>query len=86
MTPRALHASRQPMAINLKEDQMTQSDKTRRAPRGWAWYLSRAQAIAEYSLIDVSEQAREGGISCPVALTSLTWDDCVRAGPARTYR
>ena len=66
------------MARNLKEDQMTQSDKTRRAPRGWAWYISRAQAIAEYDLIDVSEQAREAGIGCPVAVTSLSWHDCVR--------
>ena len=28
-----------------KERELT--DKIRRAPRGWAWYISRAQAIAE---------------------------------------
>jgi hypothetical protein len=59
-----------------KERELTA--KTRRAPRGWAWYISRDKAIAECDLIDVAEEAREAGISCPVALTSLTWHDCVR--------
>src|SRR5512143_3736288 len=77
MTPRALHASRQPMARNLKENQMTQSDKTRRAPRGWAWYITRAQAIAEHNLYDVTEQARAVGITCPVALTPAACGECV---------
>src|SRR5512142_626601 len=49
----------------------------RRPPRGWAWYISRAQAIAERDLIDVSEQAREAGIGCPVAVTSVTWGECM---------
>ena len=53
-------------------------DKIRngRAPRGWAWYISRAQASAEGSLMDVSTTAREVGISCPVALTPGAWMDC----------
>ena len=55
----------------------------RPAPRGWAWYISRAQAIAKRDLIDVSEQAREAGISCPVAVTSVTWSECMEVrGPS----
>ena len=65
------------MARNLKENQMTQSDKTRRAPRGWAWYITRAQAIAEHNLYDVTEQARAVGITCPVALTPAACGECV---------
>ena len=42
-------------------------------PRGWAWYISRAKAIAVGDLKDVTEQAREAGIGCPVAVTSVTW-------------
>src|SRR5512132_938242 len=57
---------------------MTQAKDMQAAPPGWAWYISRAQAIAESDLIDVSGRAREAGIGCPVAVTSLTWHDCVR--------
>ena len=52
-------------------------DKIRSAPRGWAWYISRAKAIAEGDLIDVTEQAREAGIGCPVAVTPVAWYECV---------
>ena len=38
---------------------------------------SRAQAIADGVLIDVSSVAREAGIVWPVALTSAAWGDCV---------
>jgi hypothetical protein len=51
--------------------------KIRSAPRGWAWYISRAQAIAVGDLKDVTEHAREAGIGCPVAVTSVTWYECV---------
>lgn len=56
---------------------MTQSDKTRRAPRGWAWYISRARAMADGAIKDVTDEAREAGIGCPVALTSTARSDCV---------
>src|SRR5512135_636342 len=48
-----------------------------RAPRGWAWYRSRAKAIADGTIKDVSEQGRESGITCPVAVTPATWCECV---------
>src|SRR5512135_3358791 len=48
-----------------------------RAPRGWAWYRSRAKAIADGTIKDVSEQGREAGITCPVAVTPATWCECV---------
>lgn len=38
---------------------------------------SRAQAIADGVLVDVSEQAREAGFRYPVALTAAAWADCV---------
>jgi hypothetical protein len=38
---------------------------------------SRAQAIEDGVLIDVSETAREAGFSAPVAVTSHVWADCV---------
>ncbi len=38
---------------------------------------TRAQAIADGALIDVSTTAREAGIVWPVALTSSCWADCI---------
>ena len=38
---------------------------------------TRAQAIEDGQLIDVSTTAREAGIVWPVALTSAAWADCV---------
>lgn len=38
---------------------------------------SRAQAIEDGFLIDVSETAREAGWKWPVALTVAAWGDCV---------
>ena len=38
---------------------------------------TRAQAIDDGVLIDVSETAREAGIVWPVALTAAVWMDCV---------
>lgn len=38
---------------------------------------SRAQAIADGVLVDVSAMAREAGFSVPVAMTSAAWADCV---------
>lgn len=45
---------------------------------GEAIYVySRAQAIADGVLVDVTETAKEAGFSCPVALTASVWSDCV---------
>lgn len=38
---------------------------------------SRAQAIADGALYDVSETAREAGTRWPVAITQRAWWDCV---------
>lgn len=38
---------------------------------------TRAQAIEDGVLVDVSEPAREAGFIYPVALTSTVWADCV---------
>jgi hypothetical protein len=50
---------------------------------------TRADAIADGMLVDVSAVAREAGIRFPVALTRAIWERCVRAPtalPARTRR
>ena len=38
---------------------------------------TRAQAIADGSLVDVSDAAREAGLRLPTALTKAVWNDCV---------
>ncbi|WP_041373137.1 DUF6573 family protein [Methylobacterium radiotolerans] len=38
---------------------------------------SRAQAIEDGDLVDVTETAREAGFRFPVALTAAVWADCV---------
>jgi hypothetical protein len=43
---------------------------------------SRAEAIADGLLIDVSATAREAGIRYPVALTQAVWERCVAVPPA----
>jgi hypothetical protein len=42
---------------------------------------SRAEAIADGVLIDVSAVAREAGIRYPVALTRAAWEKCVAVPP-----
>ena len=58
---------------------MMNSSKTQlsRAPRGWAWYISRAEAIAYGNLKDVTAYARHAGISWPVAVTAHVWADAL---------
>jgi hypothetical protein len=38
---------------------------------------TRAQALDDGALVDVSELARDAGFRVPVALTSAVWADCV---------
>ena len=38
---------------------------------------TRAQALEDGYLVDVSETAREAGFQVPVALTRAAWEDCV---------
>jgi hypothetical protein len=47
---------------------------------------TRAQAIEDGQLIDVSTTAREAGIVWPVALTSAAWADCVEWNDATEAR
>jgi hypothetical protein len=42
---------------------------------------SRADALRDGVLIDVSETAKEAGFSYPVALTAATWERCVTVPP-----
>jgi hypothetical protein len=42
---------------------------------------TRADAIADGTLVDVSAVAREAGIRYPVALTAATWGRCVAVPP-----
>jgi hypothetical protein len=42
---------------------------------------TRAQAIADGVLIDVSATAKEGGFKYPVALTAAAWAQCVAVPP-----
>lgn len=39
---------------------------------------TRAQAIADGMLVDVSATAHEAGFRCPVAITRAAWIDCVQ--------
>lgn len=55
---------------------MTQSDGS--TPFGAVVYrYTRAQAIEDGVLIDVSATAREAGFRWPVAVTAAVWADCV---------
>lgn len=47
---------------------------------------SRADALADGYLVDVSETAREAGFRYPVALTRAAWDDCVSWSDADSDR
>ena len=47
---------------------------------------SRAQAIADGILVDVSETAREAGFVFPVAMTRAAWSDCVEWSEADSLR
>ena len=47
---------------------------------------SRAQAIDDGVLIDVSDMARQAGFMVPVALTTAAWSDCVSWADADSRR
>lgn len=44
---------------------------------GVIYSYTRAQAIADGVLVDVTEIAKEAGFTWPVAVTSAVWEDCV---------
>ena len=47
---------------------------------------TRADAIADGVLVDVTPMAREAGFTIPVALTCAVWEDCVEWSDADTER
>lgn len=47
---------------------------------------TRADAIADGTLVDVSQMAREAGFRLPVAMTSAAWADCVEWSEADSQR
>lgn len=47
---------------------------------------SRAEALEDGILVDVSETARDAGFVIPVALTIGAWEDCVAWGEADSHR
>lgn len=47
---------------------------------------SRAQAVVDGVLVDVTETAKEAGFSCPVALSAAAWADCVAWSDEDTKR
>ena len=69
-------------------------DSTNQNP--WSdWQLisvyTRAQALADGSLVDASELARSAGFRLPVAVTAAAWADCIewdqsRDGPGQDER
>jgi hypothetical protein len=50
-------------------------------PKDLIHSYSRAEAIADGVLVDVSAVAREAGIKYPTALTRAVWDRCVAVPP-----
>jgi len=47
---------------------------------------TRAQAIDDGVLVDISSTAREAGFTCPVAITRAAWADCVEWTEADSKR
>jgi len=47
---------------------------------------TRAEALADGALIDVTETAKEAGFSVPVAVTSAVWADCIKWTDADSER
>lgn len=47
---------------------------------------TRAQAIADGALVDVSSQARDAGFRIPVVVTAAVWADCVAWSEADSQR
>ena len=48
----------------------------------YIYRYSRAQAVEDGVLVDVSKIAREAGITFPVAVTCAVWEQCIAVPPA----
>ena len=68
------------------DDTLAGDDASLFGPENVIFAYTRAQAIADGVLIDVSEAAREAGFRFPVALTAQVWADCVAWEPEDSTR
>ena len=68
------------------DDTLAGDDASLFSPENVIFAYTRAQAIADGVLIDVSEAAREAGFRFPVALTAQVWADCVAWEPEDSAR
>jgi hypothetical protein len=62
---------------------MNRDDQDEDSTQGWdvIYSYSRAQALSDGVLVDVSKMAREAGIRFPVAVTSAVWGNYVAVPP-----
>ena len=68
------------------DDMLAGDDASLFGPENVIFAYTRAQAIVDGVLIDVSEAAREVGFRFPVALTAQVWADCVAWEPEDSAR
>ena len=68
------------------DDMLAGDDASLFGPENVIFSYTRAQAIADGVLIDVSAAAREAGFRFPVALTAQVWADCVAWEPEDSTR
>lgn len=61
----------------LEEEDVMQSSKTNNLFNETIYTYSRAQAIEDGVLIDVTETAKEAGFKIPVAVTDSVWHDYI---------
>ena len=73
-------------STNQGDDTLAGDDASLFGPENVIFAYTRAQAIADGVLIDVSEAAREAGFRFPVALTAQVWADCVAWEPEDSAR
>lgn len=65
---------------------MTPSDNLESLFGNVIYAYTRADAIADDTLVDVSQMAHEAGFRLPVAMTAAAWADCVQWGEADSQR
>ncbi len=65
---------------------MTQQNELESLVGNVIYAYTRADAIADGTLVDVSRMAREAGFRLPVAMTAAAWADCVAWSEADSTR
>lgn len=65
---------------------MTPSDNLESLFGNVIYAYTRADAIADGALVDVSQTAREAGFRLPVAMSAAAWADCVEWSEADSQR